>query len=59
MDLKKPSDSPVVVKRRKAAKERAAQRVRNWTVQNEMRRPETGVYRRCMKDFQFRQSLER
>ena len=36
---KSPRPGPEVVERQKVAKERAAQRVRNWTVQNEM----TGV----------------
>ena len=43
---------PVVVERPKTDKERAAQRVRSWTVQNEMR----GVRRGCRKDSQFCQS---
>ena len=33
----KPGPGPEVVERQKIAKERAAQRVRSWTVQNEMR----------------------
>ena len=41
MEPQKPSNSPgagpEVVERQKMAKERAAQRVRGWTVQNEMR----------------------
>ena len=37
---------PEVVERQKIAKERATQRVRSWTVQNEMR----GVRKRCRKD---------
>ena len=41
MELQKPGNSPgsgpKVVKRQRVAKERAAQRVRSWTVQNEMR----------------------
>ena len=32
-----PGSGPEVVQRRRAAKEQAAQRVRCWTVQNEMR----------------------
>ena len=32
-----PGSGPEVVKRRRVAKERAAQRARSWTVQNEMR----------------------
>ena len=32
-----PGSGPEVIKRQKVAKERAAQRVRSWTVQNEMR----------------------
>ena len=32
-----PGSGPEVVKRQRVAKERAAQRVRSWTVQNEMR----------------------
>ena len=32
-----PRPGPEVVKRQKVAKERAAQRLRSWTVQNEMR----------------------
>ena len=42
-----PEPGPEVVKRKKIAKERAAQRVRSWTVQNEMsgvlERVSTGV----------------
>ena len=41
MEPKKPGNSPrpgpEVVKRQRVAKERAAQRVCSWTVQNEMR----------------------
>ena len=41
MEPQKPSNSPgsgpEVVERQRVAKERAAQRVRSWTVQNEMR----------------------
>ena len=41
MELQKPSNSsgsgPEVVQRLRVSKERAAQRVRSWTVQNEMR----------------------
>ena len=41
MELQKPGHSPgpgpEVVERQRVAKERAAQRVRSWTVQNEMR----------------------
>ena len=41
MEPQKPGNSPVsgpgVVERQIVAKERAAQRVRSWTVQNEMR----------------------
>ena len=41
MRLQKPGSSqgpgPKVVQRQKTAKERATQRVRGWTVQNEMR----------------------
>ena len=41
MEPHKPGDSPgpgtEVVERRKNTKERATQRVRSWTVQNEMR----------------------
>ena len=41
MEPQKPSNSPgsgpEVVKRKRVAKERAAQRVRSWTVHNEMR----------------------
>ena len=41
MELQKPGNSPgpgpEVVKRQKIAKERATQRVRSWTVQNETR----------------------
>ena len=40
IELQKPSNYPGpgqdVVKRQKVAKERAAQRIRSWTVQNEM-----------------------
>ena len=32
-----PGSGPKVVKRQRVAKERAAQRVRSWTVQNQMR----------------------
>ena len=46
MELQKPGNSPgpvlEVVERQKIAKERATQRVRSWTTQNEMR----GVQRR-------------
>ena len=41
-----------VVERQKIAKERATQRVRSWTVQNEMR----GLRKRCSKDSRFYQS---
>ena len=41
-----------VVERQKIAKERATQRVRSWTMQNEMR----GVLKRCRKDSYFCQS---
>ena len=41
MDPHKPGNSPgpgpMVVERQKIAKERATQRIRSWTVQNEMR----------------------
>ena len=41
MEPQKPGNSPrpgaEVVERQRVAKERAAQRVRSWTVQNEMR----------------------
>ena len=37
-----PGPGPEVVKRQRVAKERAVQRVRSWTVQNDMR----GVLRR-------------
>ena len=41
MERQKPGNSPgpgtEVVERQKTAKERATQRVRSWTVQNEMR----------------------
>ena len=41
METQKPGNSPgpgpEVVERQRVAKERAAQRVRSWTVQNEMR----------------------
>ena len=41
MEPQKPGNSPApgpeVVKRQKVAKERAAQRIRSWTVPNEMR----------------------
>ena len=36
MEPQKSGNSPEVVKRQRVAKERAAQRVRSWTVQNEM-----------------------
>ena len=32
-----PAPGPEIVERRRVAKERTAQRVRSWTVQNEMR----------------------
>ena len=42
-----PRSGPVVVERHRVAKEKAVQRVRSWTVQNEMRgvlgRMSTGV----------------
>ena len=45
-----PGPGPEVVKRHSVAKERAAQKVRSWTVQNEMERcPGASVPRRCMK----------
>ena len=40
---------PEVVERQQISKERAAQRVCSWTVQNEMR----GVRKRCRKDSRF------
>ena len=59
MEFQKPGDSPglgpEVVKRQRVAKEQAAQKVRSWIVQNEMR----GVRRRCRKDSQFCQIVER
>ena len=56
METQKPGNSPgsgpEVVKRQRVAKERAAQRVRSWTVQNEMRdvlgRVSTGAARRVL-----------
>ena len=56
MEPQKPSNSPgsgpEVVKRQTLARERAAQRVRTWTVQNEMRgvlgRVSTGAARRIL-----------
>ena len=48
-----PGPGPEVVERQRVAKERAAKRVRSWTVQNEMR----GVRKRCKKDSRFCQSL--
>ena len=41
--------APEVVERQRVAKERAAQRVHSWTVQNE-RCPGTSVRVRCWKD---------
>ena len=47
-----PGSEPEVIKRQRVAKERAAQRVRTWTVQNEMRdvlgRVSTGAARRIL-----------
>ena len=43
---------PEVVERQQIDKERATQRVRSWTVQNEMR----AVRKRCRKDSRFCQS---
>ena len=47
-----PGSGPEVIKRQRVAKERAAQRVRSWTVQNEMRdvlgRVSTGAARRIL-----------
>ena len=37
MEPQKPGNSPEVVKRQRVAKGGAAQRVRSWTVQNEMK----------------------
>ena len=37
IEIIKPGPKPEVVERQKIAKERATQRVRSWTVQNEMR----------------------
>ena len=56
MEPQKPGNSPgsrpEVVERHRVAKERAAQRVRSWTVQNEMRdvlgRVSTGAARRVL-----------
>ena len=46
-----PGPGPEVVKRQRVAKERAARRVRTWTVQTEMRDiPGTNDRRRCMKN---------
>ena len=60
MEPQKPGNSPrsgpEVIERQRVAKEWAAQRVRSWTVQNEMRCPGTGVHRRCKKDSRFCQS---
>ena len=54
MEPQKPSNSPVsgseVVERQRVAKEGAAQRVRSWTVQNEMR----GVLGRVSTLMSFR-----
>ena len=56
MEPQKAGNSPgpgtEVVERQKTAKERATQRDRSWTVQNEMR----GVRKRCRKDSPFCQS---
>ena len=53
MEPQKPDNSPgpgpEVVERQRVAKEQAAQRVRSWTVQNEMR----GIRRRCIMDPRF------
>ena len=47
-----PGSGPEVIKRQRVAKELAAQRVRSWTVQNEMRdvlgRVSTGAARRIL-----------
>ena len=52
-----PGLGPEVVERQKIAKERAAQKVRGWTVQNEMRGVLGRVFRtRCAKDSQFCQT---
>ena len=56
MELQKPGNfsrpGPEVVKRQRVAKERAALRVRSWTVQNEMRgvlgRMSVGAARRIL-----------
>ena len=56
MELQKSGNSKgpgtEVVERQQIAKERETQRVRSWTVQNEMR----NVRKRCRKDFRFCQS---
>ena len=47
-----PGSGPEVIERQRVAKESAAQRVRSWTVQNEMRdvlgRVSTGAARRIL-----------
>ena len=64
MEPQKPSNSPgpepEVLERQKIAKERAAQRVRSWTVQNEMRgvlgRVPEGVARRILDSANLRET---
>ena len=45
-----PRQGPEVVERKRVARERAAQRVHSWTMQNEMR----GVLGRCPQALQER-----
>ena len=47
-----PEPGPEIVQRQRVTEERAAQRFRSWTVQNEMR----GVRICCKKDSRFCQS---
>ena len=63
MEPQKPGNSPgpgpKVVERQEIAKERATQRVRTWTVQNEMRgvlgRVSTGAAARIFDSANFRE----
>ena len=63
MEPQKPGNSkgrgPEVVKGQRVAKEQAAQRVRSWTVQNEMRsvlgRMSAGAARRILDSANFRE----
>ena len=63
MESQKPGNSPgsgpEIVERQRIAKERAAQRVRTWTVQNEMRgvlgRVSTGAAGRILDSSNLRE----